>query len=132
MSSSRGTLSLPHSDLAMDAMAGASGGEEADAQLGGSDGEDGDPQELVGSGCRTPGTVNGATGSGLSGTLRAHLGAAAATGSGLSVGDDDPCVVCVGTIDVEGTILGDVAASYKSSFRLAILALMQFDSVVLF
>jgi hypothetical protein len=54
-------------------MAGASGGEEADAQLGGSDNEDGDPQELVGSGCGTPGTVNGATGSGLSGTLRAWM-----------------------------------------------------------
>jgi hypothetical protein len=44
VSSSRGTLSLspPHSDLAVDAMAGASGG------------EDGGSQELVGSGCGTP------------------------------------------------------------------------------
>jgi hypothetical protein len=43
-SSSHGTLciSLPHSNLAVDAMVGASGGKEADAQPGGSGGEDGD------------------------------------------------------------------------------------------
>jgi hypothetical protein len=81
------------------------------AQLGGSDGEDGDPQELVGSRCGTSGVVDGATGYGLSGALRAHPGAAAVTRSGLSVGDGDPCVVCVGAVGVEGTVLGDAIAS---------------------
>jgi hypothetical protein len=64
---------------------------------------------------RDPGAVDGATGSGLSGALRAHPGAAAATRSGLSVGDGDPCVVCVGTMGVEGTILGDAATSSSNT-----------------
>jgi hypothetical protein len=110
------SLSLPHSDLVVDAMAGASGVEEADAQPGGSSGEEGDPQALVPSGCRTPGVIDGAAGCGLyPGALHAHRGAATTAGSGLSIGDDDPCVVYVGMVDAEGFALGDAAASSSSN-----------------
>jgi hypothetical protein len=43
VSSSHRTLSLPHSNLVVDTMDGASVGEEVDAQPDGSGGEEGNP-----------------------------------------------------------------------------------------